>query len=525
MALEGTLLGPYRLVRSLGSGVAGDTYLAMGPTHRLQTGQVAVKVLRGDVFAPMCRALLDQVGVVAAMRQHSIVPIYAIGEHDGVPYVAQSYLPEGSLAQRSASLRDVVDATAPAQQPLQQSATGRAILGVAHMLEACHRHGIMHGDLKPQNVFLRVSEAADVTLHIADFGQAQYVEALAARQPCGVTDTLLYAAPEQWGGETLPSSDQYSLAEIAYFLLTGVPPHARITAGDTQDTSGRGQLLPSTPTPRHYLTPAPELASAAEEVLLRGMAREPIERFETALAFAEELSAAIDGRALGRVRASTPALATTAQVTAGAEPSLALHHGSSAPLVLSPSERDQILPVYIGEAPHPKVTGVVVGGAAVLPDTATPHRPKALLSMAAVWHVASYVLVGVASTGVNLICFQALYVIAGLPYPERVRYLIAWIGAAEVATMFNFVLNDRFTFASYDGRNRPLLVRAVRFHTTVINGFILTFVLSAGLHYGLGFPALVSQAVGIFVAFLFNFTVHHLWTYRARKRPAAKAHG
>jgi putative flippase GtrA len=144
--------------------------------------------------------------------------------------------------------------------------------------------------------------------------------------------------------------------------------------------------------------------------------------------------------------------------------------------------------------------------------------------MASLRHVASYVPVGVASTGVNLVFFQTLYVMAELPYPEHVPYLVAWIGAAKVPTKFNYVLNGRFTFGGYDGRNRALLVRAFRFHTTVINGFILTFVLSTGLHYGLGLPALISHTVGIFVAFLFNFTGHHVWTYRSRLRPAVTVH-
>src|SRR5215469_8923662 len=98
MTLQGALLGPYWLVRSLGSGVAG---LAMGPAHGPQTVPVAVEVLHGDVFTPMCRALLDQVGVVAVMHQHPIIPVHTSGEHDGAVYVVLSYMADGSLAART----------------------------------------------------------------------------------------------------------------------------------------------------------------------------------------------------------------------------------------------------------------------------------------------------------------------------------------------------------------------------------------------------------------------------------------
>lgn len=145
-----------------------------------------------------------------------------------------------------------------------------------------------------------------------------------------------------------------------------------------------------------------------------------------------------------------------------------------------------------------------------------PLKSSYVLPLSALVHVASYVIVGSLSAVVSLVCFHILYTNVSPPHAEQIRYLRAYLVSAEVATMFNFLLNDRFTFATSLGRARPWPVRCLRFHTTVINGLILTFIVSGLLHYVLSLPALVSQAVGIIIAFIFNFAIHHLWTYRGR---------
>ena len=508
MTLQRTRLGPYRLLQLLGSGVAGDVFLVESqavaePGHAQvsqQPQRVALKVVHGDVYMPIARSLLDQVSLVARQRHPNVAPVYEVGELDGLLYVTMAHHASGSLATlyrlAGGSGRDAGRAAASVPAPVVAS----LIWGAAQALAAVHRVGVIHGDLKPQNIFITHDATQKPMLQLADFGQSQYVEASAARHGWGSADTLLYTAPEQIAGETVTASDQYSLAGIAYLLLTGEPPLAILPDNTVNDA--RHAVLPSMPIPAHVRNP--EVSSAADDVLLRALAREPIERYPSVLDFADALNRALGGALAPTISVAEPvALATP-------EPMETQKHLAFTPSIAESSENhgQTSMRVSVGAPPAEAMAAGV------------PTGNRKSRSLAAFWHFVSYVLVGVVSTVVNLVCFQALYVYAGLPYTEQVRYLIGYLGSAEIATMFNFILNDRFTFARYDGRHRPWLVRCLRFHSTVINGFILTFLVSGGLHYEVGVPALMSQAAGIFVAFVFNYTFHHIWTYRARKRPA-----
>ncbi|HKT39242.1 MAG TPA: GtrA family protein [Ktedonobacterales bacterium] len=132
----------------------------------------------------------------------------------------------------------------------------------------------------------------------------------------------------------------------------------------------------------------------------------------------------------------------------------------------------------------------------------------------------SYLFVGGIAAIINLITLQVtLNLLASSPLPYKIHYGIAFVIATEVSIMANFIPNDRITFSHLPGHSRSWIQRCARFHVTCTGGVIVTFAVSSLLHLILQVPALPSQAVALIVATAFNFTFHHLFTYR--HKPAA----
>lgn len=134
----------------------------------------------------------------------------------------------------------------------------------------------------------------------------------------------------------------------------------------------------------------------------------------------------------------------------------------------------------------------------------------------------SYLSVGGVSALSNLMALWLLLHHVAIPGDARIRYLIAVIVANEVSTVVNFIPNDLITFRKLPGHSRHWLVRFVRFHVTALGGLLVTTVISQML-FEVGLPGLLPQMVAIVVALGFNFTAHHLFTYRevatASQRP------
>jgi putative flippase GtrA len=136
----------------------------------------------------------------------------------------------------------------------------------------------------------------------------------------------------------------------------------------------------------------------------------------------------------------------------------------------------------------------------------------------------SYLMVGGFAAVVNLTCLYLFY--ERIPVPAAwqaavpaawyttVHYTVAYLLATEISIMANFIPNDRITFSHLPGHSRSWLNRCLRFHSTCIGGTLVTYVISLSLHTWAGWPALAAQATGIWIGLVFNFTFHHLWTYR-----------
>lgn len=133
----------------------------------------------------------------------------------------------------------------------------------------------------------------------------------------------------------------------------------------------------------------------------------------------------------------------------------------------------------------------------------------------------SYLFVGGIAAIINLITLQVtLNLLASSPLPYEIHYGIAFVIATEVSIMANFIPNDRITFSHLAGHSRSWLQRCVRFHVTCTGGVLVTLGVSSLLHLVFKVPALPAQAVALIIATAFNFTFHHLFTYRHKPATA-----
>jgi serine/threonine protein kinase len=266
----GTKLGQYEVQEFIGQGAMGLVYRAY---HVQLERPGAVKVLQALSPDPDTTARFrHEAQAIAQMRHSNIVNVYDFGEFEGTPYMIVEYVPGGSLANRLS------------QGSVTHAAALKYLRGIAAGLDYAHGIGIVHRDVKPANVLLE----KDDTPVLADFGLAKLLQGSSLKSMTGVTTgTPAYMAPEQvMGHQVGPAADRYSLATIAYELLTGVIPF---------DGEGLMELLyaqvhrePSPPS-AHDASLGPEV----DAVIMRGLAKDPAARWDTCTAFVDALAAAL----------------------------------------------------------------------------------------------------------------------------------------------------------------------------------------------------------------------------------------
>jgi serine/threonine protein kinase len=278
---HGSQFGPYRVIEPLGKGGMAAVYKAY---EAKLDRHVALKVLpaeflHDDAFAARFQR---EAKLIAKLEHKDIVPIYDFGIQDRVPWMAMRLVPGGTLSTR---LR--------VQGRLTAIQTVEVLQGVAEALDHAHALGVIHRDLKPQNVLL--DERGRV--YLADFGIAKMVEGSTVLTRAGfIVGTPQYMAPEQALAQSLDATaDIYALGVIAYELLTGRVPFEADTPLAVLMKHVRD------PVPVDPLQPFPE---ALRDVLVRAMAKAPSERWESAGAFVRALAGAGDTT---RARAAKPA--------------------------------------------------------------------------------------------------------------------------------------------------------------------------------------------------------------------------
>jgi serine/threonine protein kinase/Flp pilus assembly protein TadD len=272
--LTEALAGRYAVRRVLGEGGAATVYLADDLKHQRQ---VALKVLRPEVAASVGLArFMQEIGVAARLNHPHILTLHDSGDAGGLFYYVMPYV-EGR------SLRDRIERER--QMPLAEAvAIG---CDIAEALDYAHRHGVIHRDVKPENILFEDGHAA-----IADFGVAR--GGASATGP-RVTDagfvigTPEYMSPEVCAGdgEADGRSDEYSLACVLYEMLAGRPP---FTAATPQAVIARhlADAVPPLGTVR------PDTPANVVRAVMKALAKAPADRFPTLQAFAEALRSAAE---------------------------------------------------------------------------------------------------------------------------------------------------------------------------------------------------------------------------------------
>lgn len=261
-AAIGTMIGGYEIEAVVGRGGMGLVYRARQP--RLGR-RVALKVITADlVDEPSFQRRFEHESQAAAAIDHpNIVPIYEAGEDHGRLFIAMRYV-EGMDLQK---LLQVHGALAPAR--------ALTILDqVARALDAAHRQGLVHRDVKPANILVSEDAGYDIA-YLTDFGLARNPTTSRVTATGEFVGTVDYIAPEQiTGGEVSSRTDVYAIAGVLLCCLTGSPPFVR--------------NLDAAVIFAHVNDPAPmvsarrpELPAALDAVIQRGLAKQPADRYPT----------------------------------------------------------------------------------------------------------------------------------------------------------------------------------------------------------------------------------------------------
>jgi len=270
-ALERAVGSQYEILRLLGRGGMGSVYLAR---ERALERSVAIKVLPPEVAgdAESRERFLREARTAANLTHPDIVPLHSFGEAEGMPYFVMGYVRGESLAER---LRR--DGRVEAEE------VRRILSEVAGALDYAHRQGVVHRDIKPDNILLEDETGRSM---LADFGVAKGRAVGGTLTETGaVVGTPHYMSPEQaWGGRELDGrSDLYSLGVTGYVMLSGRLP---FEGGSLQVVLA--QHAAREPTPLEALVP--EAPRDLVDAVMRCLAKEPERRWESGRALREALS-------------------------------------------------------------------------------------------------------------------------------------------------------------------------------------------------------------------------------------------
>jgi predicted ATPase/DNA-binding CsgD family transcriptional regulator/tRNA A-37 threonylcarbamoyl transferase component Bud32 len=259
-------LGNYRLKQLLGKGAFADVYLG---EHLYLNTPVAIKVLHSRLDAHLLEDFLTEARHVSHLVHPHIIRVFDFGLESDIPFLVMDYAPSGNLRQKH---------QVGSMLPLPTIVT--YVNALASALQYTHDQHLIHRDLKPENVLL----GSKHEVLLSDFGLALFTydrEGLQVKERFG---TLAYMAPELILGQPVPASDQYALAVMVYEWLCGQLPFDGLTAHLSN------QHLYSNPP--SLCEALPEIPRAVEQVILKGLSKEPIQRFVDVLSFARALEEA-----------------------------------------------------------------------------------------------------------------------------------------------------------------------------------------------------------------------------------------
>ena len=293
-SLVGSTLAGYNICEAVGEGGTAAVYRAEHPDH----GRVAVKVLRQKLRQDRTavQRFLREAKFGTRVTHPNVVRTIEIGEAEpGLHFLAIEWA-SGELLEKYAKKN----------APLPPEEVAEIVVQIGDAVHAAHAAGIVHRDLKPENVMY---DPATRTVKLLDFGIALDAEQNPDERLTRAgffVGTLMYVAPEALSGELVSTAaDQYSLATIAYFLLTACLP---FTGKSPREMFT--QLLSQPPQPLSKAREGLHISPALETVVMRGLSKTPKDRFVDVRTFAKELKGAIadpgeapaEGGFLGKIK-------------------------------------------------------------------------------------------------------------------------------------------------------------------------------------------------------------------------------
>src|SRR5712691_3472301 len=274
MALAaGTKLGRYEIRSKIGAGGMGEVYLAQDTKL---ARKVALKILPVEIAAhpDWMKRFVQEAKTASALNHPNIITIYEIEHIDSVNFIATEFIDGETLRRRMR------------KAPMKVGEVLDVAAQIAGALSAAHAAGIVHRDVKPENVILR----ADGIVKVLDFGLAKLTErpppdsvdaeaatkALVQTEPGVVLGTVAYMSPEQARGLAVDArTDVFSLGVVIYELIAGQAPFGGATRSDLI-----AALLEREPPPLARFTP--EAPAELERIVMKTLAKDPDERFQTA---------------------------------------------------------------------------------------------------------------------------------------------------------------------------------------------------------------------------------------------------
>jgi len=269
--LEQALGTHYRVERELGRGGMGTVYLA----HESGLDRdVAIKVLPPDraQSEPYRERFRREARTAARLSHPNIVQLYAFGEHEGMLYYVMGYVEGESLAERLKR-----------EGRLGETESRRILAAVADALHYAHEQGVLHRDVKPQNILLEKGSGRPM---LTDFGISKITAEGTALTSTGVVvGTPDYMSPEQAsGGPDLgPRSDLYSLGVVGYAMLSGTLPFAGRTPGEVLVKRLTGEAPPPP-------IPGGDVSPSLVEAVMKCLAKDPGGRWPDGRAFARAVA-------------------------------------------------------------------------------------------------------------------------------------------------------------------------------------------------------------------------------------------
>ena len=292
----GENVGPYRILEQLGQGGMATVYKGY---HAALDRYVAIKVLHPAFLQdPNFQARFQREAKVVARLEHpNIVPIYDYAEHAGQPYLVMKFIEGSTLKARLG------------QGPLGKDEGLNIVEASGGALAYAHKRGVLHRDIKPSNILL----APDSAIYLADFGLARMAQ---AGESTLSNDMMLgtpqYISPEQARGERNldEGTDIYSFGVVLYEMVVGKVPFT----ADTPFSIIHDHIYKPLPLPHSINPRVPEVV---ERVLLKALAKERIDRFQSVDEMVQAFGRAVRGQAPSESEAAAPSVETLVGMAPG----------------------------------------------------------------------------------------------------------------------------------------------------------------------------------------------------------------